>query len=188
MNHILSMIVEIAESYHVSDHRFGIYAKSYVYGEVLMWISIFMESWAPNHDFGQNHVFAVREQLHRFRTKPTPDSESPWLCGILFLLSYVCHSLWKVFQGVLEIVLLKIALLKSFVWKSFLTSGDVIKWCFWVETWRNATPHVHEALQEYGAAVYSVFLIHYHATVVPAYWGKEKLFSYIPCYMKDTTS
>ena len=41
-------------------------------------ISICMESWAPNPDFGQNHVFAVREQLHRFRTKPTPDSDSPW--------------------------------------------------------------------------------------------------------------
>ena len=41
-------------------------------------MSIFMASWAPNPDFGQNPVFAVREQLHRFRTKPTPDSDSPW--------------------------------------------------------------------------------------------------------------
>ena len=46
--------------------------------KVLGGISIFMESWAPNPDFGQNPVFAVREQLHRFRTKPTPDSDSPW--------------------------------------------------------------------------------------------------------------
>ena len=28
------MYLEIAESYHVSDHRFGIYAQSYVYREV----------------------------------------------------------------------------------------------------------------------------------------------------------
>ena len=47
-------------------------------GKFLGWMSIFMESWAPNPDFGQNPVFAVREQLHRLRTKPTPDSDSPW--------------------------------------------------------------------------------------------------------------
>ena len=41
-------------------------------------MSIFMESWAPNLDFGKNSVFAVRKQLHTFRAKPTPDSDSPW--------------------------------------------------------------------------------------------------------------
>ena len=28
--------------------------------------------------FDKNPVFAVRKQLHRFRTKPTPDSDLPW--------------------------------------------------------------------------------------------------------------
>ena len=64
---------------------------------------MFMESWAPNSDFGQNPVFAVREQLHRFRTKPTPDSDSPkskvpsadWnLVFFIFEIHYVRHSLW----------------------------------------------------------------------------------------------
>ena len=31
--------LEIADSYHVSDHRFGIYAQSYVYNEVL-WVNV----------------------------------------------------------------------------------------------------------------------------------------------------
>ena len=46
-------------------------------GEFLVSLSTFMESEEANHVFGENHVFAVREQLHRFRTKPTPDSDSP---------------------------------------------------------------------------------------------------------------
>ena len=41
-------------------------------------LRFFMESLAPDPDFCQNPVFAVREDLHRFRTKPTPDSDSPW--------------------------------------------------------------------------------------------------------------
>ena len=61
-------------------------------------MSIVIESWAPNPDFAQNHVFTVREHLHRFRTKPTPDSDSSrskvlppiW---ILVFLSYVRHPL-----------------------------------------------------------------------------------------------
>ena len=47
-----------------------------------------MEGWAPNPDFGHNHAFAVREQLHRFRTKPTPDLDSPW--------SKVPPAIWNV--------------------------------------------------------------------------------------------
>ena len=31
----------------------------------------FMESCVPNPDFDQNHVLALREQLHRFRGKPS---------------------------------------------------------------------------------------------------------------------
>ena len=69
-------------------------------GKFLGLISIFMESWAPNPDFGQNPVFAVREQLHRFRTKPTLDSDSPWSKVLypptiwnLVLLSHVRHFL-----------------------------------------------------------------------------------------------
>ena len=33
-----------------------------------------MESWPPNPDFGQNHVFAVREQHNWFRYQPIRDS------------------------------------------------------------------------------------------------------------------
>ena len=56
-------------------------------GEFLEWMSIFMESWALNPDFGEIHVFAVCEPLHRFQTKRTPDSDSPW--------SKVPPTIWK---------------------------------------------------------------------------------------------
>ena len=52
-------------------------------------MSIFLESWAPNPDFGKNPVFGVREQLHRFRTKPTPDSDWTW--------SKVPPAIWNLF-------------------------------------------------------------------------------------------
>ena len=61
-------------------------------------MSIFMESWAPNPDFGQNHVFAVREQLHRFRTTPTPDSDSTWskvppaIWNLVFVFDRMCAT------------------------------------------------------------------------------------------------
>ena len=65
-------------------------------GEFLVWLSTFMESYEANPVFDQNPVFVVREQLHRFRTKPTPDSDSPSskvprLIGILFFI--VCAPL-----------------------------------------------------------------------------------------------
>ena len=47
-------------------------------GKFSGWMSTFMESWAPNLDLGQNPVFAVREQLHRFGTKLTLNLDSPW--------------------------------------------------------------------------------------------------------------
>ena len=46
--------------------------------EFTLKLTYIMESWARNPDFGQTQVFAVREQLHRFRTKPTLDSDSSW--------------------------------------------------------------------------------------------------------------
>ena len=66
---VFNSYLEIAESHHVSDHIFGFYEQRYVCREVF---------GATNADSCQNHVLAVLGQLHRFRTKPTPDSDSPW--------------------------------------------------------------------------------------------------------------
>ena len=41
------MYLEIAERYDVSEHRFGIYAQSYVYMEVFMIIDDFYEQLGP---------------------------------------------------------------------------------------------------------------------------------------------
>ena len=50
---------------------------------------IFIEIWAPNHDFGQH--------LHWFRAKPIPDLDLSWskvpsaICNLAFLIK--CASL-----------------------------------------------------------------------------------------------
>ena len=74
-----------------SSHKITSIAK-------FLWsMSIFMESCAPNHDFDQNLIFAVREQLHRLRTEPTPDLDLPWsrvpptIWNLVFLI--VCAPL-----------------------------------------------------------------------------------------------
>ena len=48
-------------------------------GMFLLSSSTFMESLEPNHVFGRNHVFAVREQYAKVRNKISP--QSGWKCS-----------------------------------------------------------------------------------------------------------